>query len=93
MMVALPEHGGEPALVFYDNNGRNRLTMELQKGLPQLSMNSMSGKLTVAIGEHSEGGTTIVLSRENGTLGVLIRVPATADAMVEVFDQHGQLKV
>lgn len=81
---------GEPSVTLYDDQGNGRLVLEIHDGRPRVTFYAPSGQPVAGLGTDEEGGTRLVLNRENGTLGFFVEVPADGDAVRQEFDTQGQ---
>lgn len=90
LIVASAARNGEPSITLYDDRGHNRLVLELHDGRPRVTCYSPSGQPIAGVGQHDDSGTTLVLSREDGRLGFLVRVPPDGDTVRLEFDRDGQ---
>jgi hypothetical protein len=81
---------GEPSITLYDDQGYNRLVLEMQDQRPRVTFYSPGGQPVAGFGVDEKSGTRLVLSREDGTLGFFVEVPADGDAVRQEFDSQGQ---
>jgi hypothetical protein len=90
LMVSSPSWDGEPSITLFDQQGHGRLTLELHDGAPRITLFAPSGQPVVGLGTHEEGGTAFAMNREDGTLGLYVRVAPATDAIIQAFDKDGK---
>lgn len=90
LITSAESWNGEPSITLYDDQGNGRLALEIHDRQPRVTFYAPSGQPMVGLGVDEKGGARIVLSRENGTLGFFVEVPADRDTVRQEFDSEGQ---